>query len=144
MKALISATIALFLLGSSLGYATKVYKWVDDEGVVNYGDTQPENTQSITVRIQTKQPDQQPAQKTPSNETNSEDTASKPNQTGTAGTEDKKVAQKTCKEAHTLVNQMKKHNRVRINENGKLRFLSEEEKQEKLKKAEQYISDHCK
>ncbi len=35
MKALISITLGLLMLGSSFGNAAKVYKWVDDEGVVH-------------------------------------------------------------------------------------------------------------
>ncbi len=57
---------------------------------------------------------------------------------------ERKAIQESCKNAKTQVRQLTDYSRVRIKENGELRFLSEEEKKNMLKTARQYITDYCK
>lgn len=45
--------LALLLPGVSLPAGAEVYRWVDDQGRVHYGDSAPENQQSTTIDTST-------------------------------------------------------------------------------------------
>ncbi len=143
MKASLT-TIIFFsaLLGPVSSQAGTVYKWTDENGVVHYGDKKPEEHESTTIKVTAKKPT------TTTAESENQDT-SKNNSQAPNG-EDKKLReanakaiQEKCTIAKTHSEKLSNASRVRINEDGNIRYLTDEEKQEKLKTAKTYISENC-
>jgi hypothetical protein len=133
------------LLALSTGAtAGQIYKWVDAQGNVHFGSQPPEGQEAASVNPNISQPKATPP-------------ASKPS-TGDAGKAeqeaiDEKVKQEVareesnrkenCEKARYNLAQLKNNPRVRMEMNGEIRKLSEEERQAQIAESEKAVTENC-
>ena len=141
---------SLLLALSSFAMAAPIYKWVDAEGVTHFGAQPPQGAQATTVNTQTAPPpDNFPLPPAP---------PAPPIQQKPAAPEQKAIDDKVkqqvakeeaerkqfCEETRKNLAQLKNNPRVRVDEGkGELRRLGEEERQERIAKAEKAIQENC-
>lgn len=127
--------------------AAQVYKWVDAQGITHFGAQPPEGTSASTVNTNTAQP-----------KTNFPPPAA-PQPAPTSSTDDKQkaiddkvkqeVAQQEaervqrCEQLRENLAQFKNNPRVRVEEKGEVRRITEEERQERIAKSEKEIQENC-
>lgn len=127
--------------------AAQVYKWVDAQGITHFGAQPPEGTSASTVNTNTAQP-----------KTNFPPPAA-PQPAPTSSTDDKQkaiddkvkqeVAQQeaeriqNCEQLRENLAQFKNNPRVRVEEKGEVRRITEEERQERIAKSEKEIQENC-
>lgn len=138
-KSLVKAFLISVLVAATPSHSATVYKWTDENGVIHYGDKKPEDQASTVMKVSGGKPGT-PSATTP-NEKGEEATMTEEEK---LAAKNKKAIEENCATAQTHIEKLNSANRIRINEEGKLRFLSEEEKQEKLKSAQEYLTTNCK
>lgn len=135
----LAITLSMATLGTSQALADTVYKWTDAEGVVHFGTRAPNNTNSMAISPKTghsepvnysqpKAPEKPAATPPP---TSSEKTAAKPNP-------------ERCQAAKNNLETLQRGGRIREpTEDGSYRFLNEEQKSQRIKRAQQVIDESC-
>jgi hypothetical protein len=113
------------------------YKWEDENGVTHYTSTPPKDAENTKVR--TYNTKGSPVSATTAKTEDKTKTTSIP----TAVSEAPKKDPERCKLARKNLETLKQHARVRIEENGKLRYLSEKEHAQKMDDAQKTIKDNC-
>lgn len=146
MHRLIS-TLSLLLALSTPAIAGQVYKWVDAQGVTHFG-SQPPQDQSATA-VNTAAPAAKPAEKAEPAEAPSFQSIADPEQAAI----DEKVRQevaakeverkKYCESVRTNLAQLENNPRLRMEIDGEVRRLSEEERQQRIAESKKAISDNC-
>lgn len=138
-------TSSLLLALSAPAVASQVYKWVDAQGVTHFGAQPPQGQQatSINTAAPPSKPAESKAAATFDNEADSEQ-----------GAIDRKVKQqvatqeaerkKYCESVRTNLAQLENNPRVRIEVDGEVRRLTEEERQQRIGEAKKAIADNCK
>jgi hypothetical protein len=139
-------TASIFLLAQSTSYAG-VYKWVDENGQVHYGE-KPGNTgaEEVTIR-QNETTTPRAIKKTEgdedSDETTSEETAQKEPEWVEVPVP-KKEKRKLCNEAKSDLAAISGRGRMReINEKGEYIFLTEEQRQQRISAAKKKQKKYC-
>ena len=158
MKQLISLTsiiLMLMLLGASQSaFAGKIYKWVDSEGKIHYGERPPAgNGQQMRV------PRNPPRGATPAPSATTgenKDAASKflesvaaerkeKNEAADKAAKNKEIADKNCSRARKNVATLKQGGRrYEMDEKGERKYMSEEDIQKRLKESEAMVKEWCK
>ncbi|MDJ0880861.1 MAG: DUF4124 domain-containing protein [Gammaproteobacteria bacterium] len=134
------------LIFTSSSYAAGIQKWVDDNGQVHYGDSPPAKTQTESVRVS--RPPSNPGKALPrftgsQDDTSAtanadEDTASAPPETS------EEVAQKQCEQAKKDLSTLNRTSRVRLRmDDGTIRYMTDEEREERKKLSEEDIKQFC-
>jgi hypothetical protein len=123
------------LLAGSPALAAKVYKWVDEQGVVNFSEHPPKNTKAVEIKpnIGHSEPViyEKPAAETPAQAAPTEQQASL------------KDAQR-CEIARKNLQVLQTFGRVRVPEkDGSFHYLTEQEQQDRLKTTQQAIDESC-
>lgn len=144
MRQLILATTLLTGL-SAPTLAAQVYKWVDEKGVTHFTAEPPPGQQSEQLNIKVA-----PAKASaPSVETLKE-TQSKADEQKVLDDKVKadvakqnKQRAEYCQANRENLAQLRNNPRIRVEENGEQRFLSEEERQERIGNAEKNIGEYC-
>lgn len=114
----------------------KVYTWTDAQGVVHYGERPPKDTKATLIRTRTGHSDPAPQSEAPAAP---QETTEQPQQT--SGVE--KNAQQ-CTTARQNLTTLTGYARVKIADaNGETRYLSEEEKQQKMDETQKVIDQVC-
>jgi hypothetical protein len=143
-RRLLALALILLSLTSPLA-AGEVYKWTDKDGTIHYSDKKPVNVSSESMKIkagkstETRSSPQEQAKTL--NEKKSEQLAN----------QDKKLQDDTYKRENnarcqTLRNNLvkfKENSRIKINDNGTLRFLTPEEIIVKTTQYQQTLKDEC-
>lgn len=136
-------TFSLSALVSS-AHAGKVYKWTDENGVVHYGDMRPDDVQSETLKVAPKSsaPRTSPQEQLKALEEQKERSRQAKNE------EDKEEARKQqnqqrCEQAKNNLQTMENNARIRIEENGELRYLTPEEISNKKDEMNKIIEEAC-
>lgn len=115
----------------------KVYTWTDAQGGVHYGERPPKDTKAKLVRTRTGHSD--PAPEAAPAATPQDSAAQQPQPT--VGVE-KNADQ--CASARQNLTTLKGYARVKIADaNGETRYLSEEEKQQKMDETQKVIDQVC-
>lgn len=147
--------IAVVFCSLSLAFATQVnakeyYKWVDDDGVTHYTVVAPKDRPSELVRVMG-------GGKTAAGKSNAAP-ASKAlpgDETGFGAPKPKPAAEKAeakmsvvdparCEIARNNIQTLTNHPRIRITEaDGSIRYLTDEEKAEKMAEAEAAVRESC-
>jgi len=137
--------LASLLLGcASAACAGQIYKWVDAQGITHFTAQPPQAGQASLVPP-AKQPPSQPALATPA--TPAQDTD--PTQADIDARVRKEVAAKEkeradyCVNVRTTLAQLRNNPRLRMDVNGEMRRVSEDERQAKIAEAEKAIGEHC-
>ena len=138
-------TSSLLLALSASAMASQVYKWVDAQGVTHFGAQPPQGQQATTINTATPPPKTAEPAATPTFESSAD-----PEQAAI----DEKVKQeiatqeaerkKYCETVRTNLAQLENNPRVRMEVDGEVRRLNEEERQQRISEAKQAITKNCK
>ena len=135
-----------------------IYKWVDDEGNVHYGQQRPADASSEKMDVQQYAPRdtsgyKRPADKSSDDNTDSAATDEADNKKQEAEKPEKKVetaAEKkrrlmACSQARKNLSTMQSIGRVRSKDkDGNVTYMSQTQKEEKMSQAKSLIAKHCK
>ncbi|RDH81273.1 MAG: hypothetical protein DIZ80_14300 [endosymbiont of Galathealinum brachiosum] len=148
--------ISLLTLSSTLCFAG-IYKWVDAEGNTHYGQQRPADAQSESMNVQMHAPvNQSTYQKSGAeksdDQTGTQEDGAEQKQETTAKPEEKKEtsAEKqrrlaTCAKARKSLAAMSSQGRVRSKDkDGNITYLSQQQKDAKIKKHKNLVAKHCK
>jgi hypothetical protein len=148
------ACIAFFSLYAVAASAGQVYKWVDEKGVVTFGDQsqRPESTAVETIKIDTQNPAPE-AEDTPEDAANADkaakDAAAKQKQAAEkAAAEAPRMPaaekRKRCAEARSDLATFQSHGRMReADAKGNVTYMSEAQKQARMKSLNKNIAEYC-
>lgn len=138
-------TSSLLLALSASAMASQVYKWVDAQGVTHFGAQPPQGQQATTINTATP-----PAKTAEPAATPTFESSADPEQAAI----DEKVKQeiatqeaerkKYCQSVRTNLAQLENNPRVRVEVDGEVRRLNEEERQQRISEAKQAIAKNCK
>ncbi|MFZ3207017.1 MAG: glycosyltransferase [Pseudomonadales bacterium RIFCSPLOWO2_02_FULL_63_210] len=138
-------TSSLLLALSASAMASQVYKWVDAQGVTHFGAQPPQGQQATTINTATP-----PAKTAEPAATPTFESSADPEQAAI----DEKVKQeiatqeaerkKYCQTVRTNLAQLENNPRVRVEVDGEVRRLNEEERQQRISEAKQAITKNCK
>jgi cell pole-organizing protein PopZ len=137
--------LASLLLGcASAACAGQIYKWVDAQGITHFTAQPPQAGQAALVPP-AKQPPSPPAVATPATQAQDSD----PTQADIDARVRKEVAAKEkeradyCVNVRTTLAQLRNNPRLRMEVNGEMRRVSEDERQAKIAETEKAIGEHC-
>jgi len=145
------ALLVIGFLGSGVidAHAGKVYKWVDEHGVVTFGDSEqkPQSAPSETVKIDTYVPPPKPAAKTDDKDSDGKDGKDTADKQKQAAAEPKMSAaekRRLCTQARSDLATIQAHGQVRVKDaKGNLSYLTDEQKQARLKATNKNIKEYC-
>lgn len=141
-------TSSLLLAMSTTAMASQVYKWVDAQGVTHFGAQPPQGQEATSINTATPQP--KPVVSEEKKAAPTFESIADPEQAAI----DKKVKQeiaakeaerkKYCTDMRTNLAQLQNNPRVRVEVDGELRRLNEEERQARISETQKSITDNCK
>ena len=145
-------TGALALLSSS-SFAG-IYKWVDADGTVHYGQQRPTNAPSEKMQVQRYAPVDKSTYKRPSTSTQKPKGENTPADKKSADAEpekkketkaEKKRRLAACDQARKNLSTMEAIGRVRsVDKDGNTTYLSQQQKEDRMSRNRDLISKHCK
>ena len=140
--------LLLLLLVSGLASAAGIQKWVDEDGVVHYGDTPPLRVQAEPVSVT--RPPSNPGKPLPRLNPGG-DKAGATARAGAGGTPEpkkfnpKKDAKRICERARSDLQVINRSSRVKLKQaDGTERYMSAEEIQQRREKSQKLIEEYCK
>ena len=144
MRRMILACSVLLTLSTG-ATAGQIYKWVDAQGNVHFGSQPPEGQEAASVNPNISQPKiAAPAAKAPEASGEDKEQEKLDEQARAAASKREAELKVYCERIRKDLAQMKASPRVRVEENGELRRLTEEERQDRIAKSEASIKENCK
>ena len=142
-------TSSLLLAMSTSSMAGQIYKWVDAQGVTHFGSQPPHGQQATSVNTATPPP--APALSAPTSDATQAESAgaTDPDQAAIDEKVRKEVAaeqaqrKQYCESIRTNLAQLQNNPRVRVEIDGEVRRLSEEERQQRIGEAQKSIAENC-
>ncbi|WNF47889.1 DUF4124 domain-containing protein [Pseudomonas sp. SG20056] len=141
-------TSSLLLAMSATAMASQVYKWVDAQGVTHFSAQPPQGQDATSINTATPPPKPVAAEEKKAAPTF--ESIADPEQAAI----DEKVKQevaakeierkKYCEDVRTNLSQLQNNPRLRMEVEGELRRLSEEERQSRISAAQKAIAENCK
>lgn len=135
---------SLLLAMSSTTMAAQVYRWVDAQGITHFGAQPPEGQAAQTLNT-VAPPPKPSAPEAATGESHAP--------LGDQQAIDRKVKQQVveqeaerkryCETLRTNLAQLQNNPRVRVEEKGEVRRLTEEERQARITETQQKIGEHC-
>lgn len=145
MRRMILACSVLLALSTTVN-AGQIYKWVDAQGNVHFGAQPPEGQKAAEVNPNISQP-KPPAAQPSTTEAKAETQDAEQKQLDQQARKDvaKNEAERKsyCDHTRKDLAQLRANPRLRIEENGEMRRLTEEERQERISKSEASIKENC-
>ena len=139
--AVLAAVLTSLLMLSTTYAATKYYKWTDDAGVIHYGETPPDPGKAEQINVhagKARDPDQKKSDAAMAGGKPADDESD-------AKKENDKIVKENCSIYKQNLSALQNSARIREKDaKGEYRYLTEEEKQSRIKDAESYIKDNCK
>ena len=138
-------TSSLLLVLSASAMASQVYKWVDAQGVTHFGAQPPQGQQATTINTAAPPPKIAEPATAPSFESIAD-----PEQAAIDEKVKREIAiqeaerKKYCQSVRTNLAQLENNPRVRVEVDGQVRRLNEEERQQRISEAKQAIGENCK
>lgn len=140
-------TSSLLLALSATAMASQVYKWVDAQGVTHFGSQPPQDQSATSINTSAAPPKatEQEPEPAPTFESIAD-----PEQAAFDKKAKEEVAakeaerKKYCENVRTNLAQLENNPRIRVEENGEVRRLSEEERQQRIADAKAAIAENCK
>jgi hypothetical protein len=144
MKSLpLAATFGAVLLIAGVAQAADSYKWTDDNGQVQYTQIPPKDRPYETIKTRSKQPEAAAA-KAAATDAKKTDAAKEGGDVAAAKSEADKFA-RNCDTAKKNKEALQTIPKIRVTgEDGTERFLTDEERKEKMAATELNISTYCK
>jgi len=162
-RAIFSRSIRQIALFSTLAISSSIclagiYKWVDAEGNVHYGQQRPSDTPSEKMQVQKHAPQDVSTYNRPGSkksgdqakDAQADDTEKKPEADAEPEKKKETAAEKKrrlagCAQARNNLSTMESVGRVRSKDKeGNTTYLSQQQKEAKIKQARDLISKHCK
>lgn len=143
--AMILAAVPLMAPITATG--ASVYKWTDENGVTHFGDREPTGKQSERVSVRTgktsggQQP-KSPQQQLEEMQSRDADAAGKREESSVDEAR-RKQREANCETAQSNLNIIERNSRIRIEEDGEQRYLSQEEIQEQREKFQEIADENC-
>lgn len=141
-------TSSLLLAMSATAMASQVYKWVDAQGVTHFSAQPPQGQDATSINTATPPP--KPAAAEEKKAAPTFESIADPEQAAI----DEKVKQdiaakeverkKYCADVRTNLSQLENNPRVRVDVEGEVRRLTEEERQSRISEAQKAIAENCK
>ena len=141
-------TSSLLLAMSATAMASQVYKWVDAQGVTHFSAQPPQGQDADSINTATPPP--KPAVAEEKKAAPTFESIADPEQAAI----DEKVKQdvaakeverkKYCVDVRTNLAQLQNNPRLRMEVDGELRRLSEEERQSRISETQKSIAENCK
>jgi hypothetical protein len=133
---------AVLFTGIPLAQAAQdYYKWTDENGVTHYSARKPHNQAAEVISIKTGQRVAVPA---PSQRSTSTGPSTETARQSSGGSGGNLKDPERCKNAQDNLETMRSNARVRMREeNGEIRYLSEEEKAQKIQEFEKAMAESC-
>lgn len=134
---------SLLLALSSAVMAGQVYKWVDAQGVTHFGAQPPQGQAAQALNTATPPPKPlEPAQVEPATTGDTEQRAID-QKVKKQVAEQEAERQRYCTTLRTNLAQLQNNPRVRVEKDGEMRRLNEEERQERISDTQKKIGDTC-
>lgn len=144
MRRMILACSVLLALSTG-ATAGQIYKWVDAQGNVHFGSQPPEGQQAAEVNPNINQPklssEKKPQAAAPAEDSEQESIDAKVKEDVAKQEAERK---KYCETVRTNLSQLQNNPRVRVEEKGEVRRLTEEERQARIAETEKAIAENCK
>jgi len=146
LKPLLLSTLTLALsLNISLLSADEVYKWTDDKGMIHYSDIKPNDINVKSVKVSGK--------KSSNSRGSAIDKADAIDQKKQTQLEAKAQAlqentqarenDSQCQAIRDNIKKMQENSRVKVNDNGQLRYLTPDEIEDKKNGYVKMLEEHC-
>ena len=148
-------TAALLLLATDAMAKDDVYRWVDEKGVVHFGDRPPKQADAEQINIHPSAGVTAPAYASATPASTDEQQDPEPSyaqqkrderaKLRQEAAEQKQITDAACEQRRTLVAQMEPSTRVIVEyEDGTIGRLDDNERLETLNEAKAYIAENCK
>lgn len=140
-------TSSLLLAISATAMAGQVYKWVDAQGVTHFSAQPPQGQEATTINTALPAPKPAPAEATETAPTF--ESIANPEQAAIDAKVKQDVAtkeaerKKYCEEVRTNLAQLQNNPRLRMEVEGEVRRLSEDERQARIAETQKSITDNC-
>ena len=135
---LVACCMASLLATSALAADStkaKVYTWTDDKGVIHYGERPPKDANAKLVKTRTGHSEPVPQATSPKKEEPAAETQQQMQRV---------IDPERCELARKNLRTLDGHARIKIpDEQGNLRYLTEQEKADKREEMEQIVQDSC-
>lgn len=137
-------TGTLMLALSTTAMAGQIYKWVDEQGVTHFGAQPPQGQQATTINPSIPAPRPTASEPAPSSEEplDSEQAAIDEKVKEQVAAEEAERKQ-FCESARTNLAQLENNPRLRIEEEGEVRRIDENERQQRITDLKKSIAEHC-
>ena len=128
--------------------SASVYKWTDENGVTHFGDRQPTGSKAERVNVRSGTSSDasgnrpSPQERLQNLQEHQEDEARQCQETAVEEAR-RKQRDANCATARSNLEVIANHARIRIEENGELRYLTPEELAEKRAELERMAEDNC-
>lgn len=134
---------SLLLALSSSAMAGQVYKWVDAQGVTHFGAQPPQGHSAQTLNTATPPP--KPVETAPAGAalTGESEQRAIDQKVKKQVAEQQAERQRYCTTLRTNLAQLQNNPRVRVEEEGEMRRLNEEERQARISETQKKIGDTC-
>ena len=133
----------LLLALSSGVMASQVYKWVDAQGVTHFGAQPPQDQSAEVLNTATPPPKPIAAEPIEPEPTAGSEQRDIDRQVKKQVAEQEAERQRYCTTLRTNLAQLQNNPRVRVEEEGQMRRLNEEERQTRIGETKQKIADTC-
>jgi len=133
------------ILFTSMSIQAEIYKWTDENGRTHYSDKRPDKTVHVDkVKVSTGTAAKQ-ANKPKPNTKEKEQALQKKAETlsKNRGSKTVKKDEAACTAAQNRLSKYTDGARLRINDKGQMRFLSQKEIQSRRANAEKFIAENC-
>lgn len=143
---------AIFGLGiATIASASQpIYKWKDDKGNIKYTQTKPPHGvsyETINQRVSDSKPsdslDGNTQSQTSVSDQQDKILAEQNAQKKSVEEQNREIAKKNCQIANNNLEVLGSQSRIQIEENGKSRFLTDTERQDRLKQARENVKKYC-
>lgn len=136
---------SLLLALSSSTMAAQVYKWVDAQGITHFSAQPPQGQTAQTLNTVTPPPKPVAAESDASENSESLVAQEKIDRKVKQQVAEQEAERKRyCETLQTNLAQLQNNPRVRVEENGEVRRLKEEERQSRIAETKQKIEENCK
>lgn len=139
-------TTSLLLALSASAMASEIYKWVDAQGVTHFGSQPPQGQSATSINTSAPQPkaveEEQPAPTFESIADPEQAAFDKKAKEEVAAKEAER--KKYCADVRTNLAQLENNPRIRMEVDGEVRRLGEEERQQRIAEAKKAIAENCK
>jgi len=136
---------SLLLALSSSTMAAQVYKWVDAQGITHFSAQPPQGQTAQTLNTVTPPPKPVAAESDASENSESLVDQEKIDRKVKQQVAEQEAERKRyCETLQTNLAQLQNNPRIRVEENGEVRRLKEEERQSRIAETKQKIEENCK